>query len=144
MDEADHEGVCVQAVPAEHSQDPAVAGYCGINKDNCADPRLQACFQEQTDTLYGTLSHSHLLLILLSFVQGASWDVPEQYRGLLNSDGGWNFAAVAAKDPVVMQLCRDGPTMEVLSWKIYVEEPDACSLRSQALNRGQQHALRTT
>ena len=30
------------------------------------------------------------------------------------------------------------------SWEIYAEEPDACSLISQALTRGQAHALKTT
>ena len=34
--------------------------------------------------------------------------------------------------------------MEILSWEIYEEEPSACSLISQALNRGRQLALRTT
>ena len=92
IDEADHEGVCVQEVPmAVRMKDPAVAGLLEFNKDKCTDPLLQVCFQEQTDTLYGTLSHSHLLLVLLSFLHGASWKVPEEFRGLLNKDGGWNF-----------------------------------------------------
>ena len=34
--------------------------------------------------------------------------------------------------------------MEILCWKIYIEEPDACSSISQALNRGQAIALATT
>ena len=129
---------------AERMKDPAVAGLFEFNKDKCTDPRLQVCFQEQTDTLYGTLSHSHLLLVLLSFRHGASWKVPAEFRGLLNQDGGWNFAAVAEIDPALGQLCRNGLFMEVLSWKMYVEEPDACSLISQALNKKHAHALHTT
>ena len=101
-------------------------------------------FEEHTDTSHCTLSHSHLLLVLLSFVRGAKWNVPEEFRKLLNENGGWDFAAVAAKDPTLQQLCQDGLYTEILSWKINAEEPDACSLISQALNRGQAVALKTT
>ena len=101
-------------------------------------------FEEHTDTSHGTLSHSHLLLVLLSFVRGAKWNVPEEFRKLIDVDGGWDFAAVAARDPALKQLCHEGLYMEVLSWKLCAEEPDACSLISQALNRGQTHALKTT
>ena len=144
VDEANHEGVCVQEVPM--SERPAVAGrynYLGWNRGCCTDPRLEVCFKDQ-DTAYGTLSHSHLLLILLSFVNGAKWNVPAEFAKLLDVNGRWDFAAVAAKDPSLAQLCQDGLRMEVLSWKIWTEEPDACSLISQALNRGQAHALKTT
>ena len=103
-----------------------------------------ATFEEHTDTSYGILSHSHLLLVLLSFVRGAKWNVPEEFRKLLDADGGWDFAAVAARDPALKQLCQEGLHMEVLSWKLCTEEPEACSLISQALNRGQTHALKTT
>ncbi len=41
-------------------------------------------------------------------------------------------------------LCNDGLEMEVLSYKIYMEEPQACSLISQALNCGNEVALKTT
>ena len=145
VEEAEHEGVCVQEVPmAERSAYPAVAGYSEFNVANCVDPRLKVCFEEQPGTSYGTLSHSHLLMVLLSFTNGAKWNVPQEFRGLLNEDGGWDFSAVAAKDPALGQLCKEGLSMEVLSWKLYAEEPDACSLISQALNRGHAHALKTT
>ncbi len=52
--------------------------------------------------------------------------------------------AVAAKDPGLASLLTEGIQMEVLSWKMYKEEPTACSLISQALNSGQQLALRTS
>ena len=146
VEEAYHEGVCVQDVPISErrSQDPAVAGYFQWNVANSTDPKLKVCFEEHADTSYGTLSHSHLLLVLLSFVRGAKWNVPEEFRKLLDVNGGWDFAAVAAKDAALKQLCHEGLNVEVLSWKLCTEEPDACSLISQALSRGQSHALKIT
>ena len=113
-DEADHEGVCVQEVPkSQQKNDPAVAGkpyvtYHDYNKANCADTRLEVCFRDQPDTQYGTLSHSHLLLVLLSFLHGAAWKVPTEWAGLLDGDGRWTFAAVAASDPSLETLCKTG------------------------------------
>ena len=52
--------------------------------------------------------------------------------------------AVAAKDANLASLLTEGLLMEVLSWKIYTEEPTACSLISQALNSGQNVALQTS
>ena len=75
-------------------------------------------FEEHTDTSYGTLSHSHLLRVLLSFVRGAKWNVPAEFRKLIDVDGGWDFAAVAARDPALKQLCHEGLYMEILSWKL--------------------------
>ena len=54
------------------------------------------------------------------------------------------MAAVAARDESLATLLKEGLLMEVLSWKLYTEEPSACSLISQALNSGQQVALRTS
>ena len=47
-------------------------------------------------------------------------------------------------DDNLRKLLKDGVFMEVLSWKMYVEEPSACSLISQALNHSQQVALKTS
>ena len=54
------------------------------------------------------------------------------------------MSAVAAKDADLAQLLTEGLLMEVLSWKLYKEEPAACTLISQALNSGQALALRTS
>ena len=76
-DEADHEGVCVEEVPSHEQKNyPAVAGtpyvtYRDYNMANSAEPRLLACFRDTDDIMYGTLSHSHLLLVLRSFLHGA-------------------------------------------------------------------------
>ena len=153
--EANHEGVCVQEVPADergHADLAAVAApssqyetYAQFNTRNCVSPILSTCFPPGGDTLFGTLSHSHLLLVLLCFTTGAQWkDMPEKWHRLLNGDGSFNYAAVAASDPELAVLMREGLDMEVLSWKMCVEEPTACSLISQALNTGQQMAFKTT
>ena len=96
--------------------------------------------------MYGTLSHSHLLLVLLSWLNGAVWKVEDEpnLSNLLNPDGSFNSAAVAACDEDLDRVLRDGLLMEVLSWKMLVEEPTAASLISQALNSAQSMALRTS
>ena len=96
--------------------------------------------------MFGTLSHSHLLLVLLSWVNGAAWKLEEEptLSNILNPDGTFNSAAVAACDEGLERVMRDGLDMEVLSWKMFVEEPAAASLISQAINTAHNIALRTS
>ena len=54
------------------------------------------------------------------------------------------MAASAAKDQSLQELVQTGLRMEVLSWKVLVEEPGACSLISQAMNKSSTLALRTS
>ena len=58
--------------------------------------------------------------------------------GRRSSRGGGplNMAAVSAKDEGLASLLTEGIHMEVLSWKIYKEEPPACSLISQSAELG--------
>ena len=95
--------------------------------------------------MYGTLSHSHLLLVLLSWANGAEWKLEDepQWRHMLNADGTFYNAAVAGCDEGLDRVMRDGMDMEVLSWKMLVEEPTAASLTSQALNSAQHMDFRT-
>ncbi len=151
-EEANHEGVCVQEVPAtERKHDPVYQKpyltYAQYNLLGCAQPALKTCFTDgsEKDTMHGTLAHGHLLLVLLGLQTGATWALPEDLgKKLLDQSGAIDFAAVAAYDPAVAALCRDGLEMEVLSWRLYMEEPGACSLISQALNKGSAMALQTT
>ena len=69
--------------------------------------------------------------------------MPAKLEDLMDGDGRWIYAAVAAKDPALDLLCWTGLHMEILSSKMYVEEPDACSIIFQALNRGQALGLKT-
>ena len=151
LSEAHHEGVCVQEVPGSEQAKIAAAAannpyqsYHDYNVEKCKGPILSACYNGKLDTLYGTLSHSHLLLVLLSFKNQAVWEVNEDFKQLLGTTGAWNYELVAAKDPQLRDLCELGLEMEVLSWKMYTEEPEACHAISQALNKGQELALKTS
>ena len=70
--------------------------------------------------------------------------VEEKWKSLVDDHGRWIMSAVAARDERAGRLCETGICMEVLSWKMVVEEPEACGIISQALNRGQALALKTT
>ena len=61
---------------------------------------LETCFGHINDLMYGALSHSHLLLVLLSWANGAEWTLEDEpnLSKLLNPDGTFNTAAVAACD----------------------------------------------
>ena len=153
-DEANHEGVCVcvQEVPSsDRGADPVdpTKPYqtCKeYNMAHCTDTNtiLRTCFNVDSDTTYGTLSHSHLVLALLSMKTGAKWQWPPAWKDIFEHSGALQMAAVAAKDANLASLLTEGILMEVLSWKMYKEEPGACSLISQALNAGQQLALQTS
>ena len=153
-EEAHHAGVTVQEIPPAFRQGkPGSRGkeeyetYFEYNRRMTTQGAalLKDCFEEMEDILYGALSHSHLLLVLRGLLHGALWDLAE-VGGNLNdsSTGRVNYAAVAAKDAALADVCSRGLWMEVLSWKIYMEEPEACSLISQVLNKPQSMALRTT
>ena len=151
-EEANHAGVCVQELPPtqrnKQPTDPATEyePYFDYNrkKSAVAGEWLKDCFGEDEDIMYGTLSHSHLLLILRGLQRQSQWDLSDVGASLNDSTGRVSYAAVAAKDPMLADTVRRGLLMEVLSWKIYAEEPEGCSLISQALNKAQSMALRTT
>ena len=96
------------------------------------------------------LSHNHLLLVLLCWLGGAVWELNDEEKKLLepvlDSRGGLDLAAAAQTDKFaeLHTTIRDGLLLEVLSWKIMLEEPDACCLISSALNSANALALRTT
>ncbi len=99
VDEANHEGVCVQELPVgERTEDPAAPGkpyvsYHEFNMANCGNPQLRTCFDACSDTLYGTLSHSHLLLVLLSLKTGAQWKLPDDWQEVFQGGGPLNMDA---------------------------------------------------
>ena len=70
--------------------------------------------------------------------------VDQQLLELLHPDGSFNPAAVAAYDPELKKLLIHGLRMEVLSWKMCIEEPTAGSLISNAINNAQNMARRTS
>ncbi len=147
--EADHQGVCVQNVPAtELSQ--TVEDIGAYNRAKTQDtPELTSLFDSRT-LQAGTLSHSHLLLVLLAWLIGAKWDLPNDEGAVISrtcdDQGRLDMAAVAehlnARE--MMDVINEGIRMEVLSWKIYVEEPGKCAMISNALNKSHEIVLRTT
>ena len=82
VDEANHEGVCVQEVPAEEqsklrdSSTEVYETYLAYNTRNTsAVAALEHVFSNTHSVAYGTLSHSHLLLMLLAMSSGATWPI---------------------------------------------------------------------
>ena len=104
--EANHEGVSVEEIPcserAAHSRSDGspYEPYGDYNSRQCDHKYLVECFSQLHDIMYATLSHSHLLLVLLSWLNGAEWKIDDEpnLSKLLNPDGTFNTAAVAACD----------------------------------------------
>ena len=69
-EEANHAGVCVQEIPHKH-QPPEYQTSLQFNVKSCQGTLLEGCFPDDGgDARYGTLSRSHLLLTLLSWLAG--------------------------------------------------------------------------
>ena len=66
--------------------------------------------------MYGTLSHSQLLLVLVAWANDAAWNVEDEPNlcKLLNPDGSFYNAAVAACDADLERVLSDGLSVEVL------------------------------
>ena len=155
-EEADHLGVCVQEVPIEErellNQALAVAGlppyetYTCYNMRQCCGSQLDICFKDGEQLSYGTLSHPHLLMVFRSVVGRGNWDLrcEDNKPKCCTADGKLDIDAVALKDDTFANYCYIGLRMEVLGWKINIEEPGACSLISQALNKGSEACLQTS
>ena len=162
--EANHNGVAVEEIPASVQskgviifRDPVTKqAYEGIGEYNykhCSGSEyLGTCFDkiEARQVLAGTLSHSHLLLVLLCVRSKAKWKTYDEAK----EDGTFKFpcdglgcldlSAITDKDHVLEQLLREGLDMELLSHKIYIEEPYGCITISNALNNANKVALKTT
>ena len=79
----------------------------------------------------------------------AKWDLPvDQARDITfcDSDGRLSVSAVAASanGKQLEELLLEGIELEVLSWKMDLEEPNAAAVISQALNKSHELALWTT
>ena len=89
------------------------------------------------------------MLVLWAWLTAAKWDIPpNEERGLVycDAEGKLSLAAVAEHENAkeLAATCKDGLLMEVLSYKMDIEEPGAASIISQALNKGQDAAMSTT
>ena len=149
-EDANHGGVCVQEIPVEATPRNWLPSY-DWNQRNTSDTLLQACFPSDAEVAaYGTLSHSHLLLTLLCWLHGVKWDIPadsffkDTWARVVSPSGHLRADAVALVDPMLAEAIQRGLCMEVLSWKMQIEEPTAARKISQALNKSHQRALETT
>ena len=151
-EECNHAGVCVEEMPLSAVADhKGRMSYAQFN-EACSgrDELLTGMFKAPYDDIRaGTLSHSHLSLLLRAFMVRAQWNVPDDATNGItycDSDGRLSITAVAAHPNCteMADVLSEGLVMEVLSWKMDVEEPTAASIISQALNRGAANALRTT
>jgi len=140
-----HQGVCVEEIPAEH-QPPGYVNLHDWNKDRCSRHMALAGFLRNPDHVtHGTLSRSHLTLILkLLKNQQREWPWPEKYKELIMSKNGLDMAALREMDGDLADVLTQGLLLEVLSWKLPQEEPQGCAQISQALNMGNEIALATS
>ena len=156
QEEANHAGVCVEERSVELRAVGSQAAATGLtfrefNAHHCSKhDLLTSLFQEgYDDVTYGTLSHTHIMLVLRAWLTAAKWDIPpNEERGLVycDAEGKLSLDAVAEHENAkqLVAACKDGLLMEVLSYKMDIEEPGAASIISQALNKGQDAALCTT
>ena len=153
QEDVDHAGVAVEEVPIDHVRSRGVGYVSGLkyNTEKCAkDEHLLSCFEApHNDVRHMLLSHNHMMLILRAWMSQAKWDLPaDNQKGIKYCDhlGRLSVAEVAEHQngKELALVCEEGITMEILSWKMDVEEPTAASTISNALNSGHQMAMRTT
>ena len=113
------------------------------------DPLLATCYGAPFNKISHTLlSHNHIMLILRAFLTEAAWELPE-IPGVVkfcDDDGKLSITAVAASPngEQLAEIISEGIFCEVLSSKMDVEEPNAASTISEALNYPNSLAMRTS
>ena len=153
-EEVNHACIVVEEAPVEEvirSRGAGMVSASTYNAENSSkDELLITCFQSPYDDVrYMLMSHNHLMLVLRAFLTQAKWDLPacvEKNIIFCDSDGRLSVTAVAASanGKELAEVMAEGLPAEVLSWRMDVEEPNAASIISQALNQPQQMAMRTT
>ena len=148
-EEANHEGVCVQEIP-EGCRPEGWETSLAVNQRKTKGTLLEGCFPSDAQSGYGTLSHSHLLLTLLCWHFALKWPIPiggkfeAKWKLVLDDKECLKKDAVASVEPELARILTEGLIFEILDWKMLIEEPTAASKISNALNKGQARALRTT
>ena len=149
--EADFEGVCVKEYSVDEQKNRADYESFVENARKKAKGIVKDVFDRSGgEILYGTLSHSHLAIILRAIAAGAKWELPSEglsadqlkiLKPLCDSQGLLDMAAVAAKDEVANTIVHQGMLYEVLHPDV-MKEPTACSTIAQAINRPTSFAMR--
>ena len=159
-EEMQHAAVCVEArsssavaggeAASDLSLAPLTESFGEYNaRKAVADEELAECFSAHPIVLYGTLSHSHMSLCLRAFKLGAKWKIADASElGFNACDGSGRLSVAAVADHAncldLVELVTNGVLFEVLSWKMDVEQPDAASIISHALNQPQTLAMHQT
>ena len=148
-EELNHAGVVVQERPIS----AVAADYVSMGAHNKAksegDELLQTCFTQGADVRYGTLSHSHMLLVIRAWMTKAKWNIPANTQLQLvfcDKDGCLSLSVVAVHEHgrQLLAVISEGLKVEILSYKMDIEEPTAACCISIALNEAQGVALQTT
>ena len=146
-DEFTHALITVEEVPADavlhlgHGAKFVSSSSYNAEKvpttNSCAnDELLSACFQSPYEHVRVTLlSHSHMMLILRAFLQQAQWDIPanaEKNMTFCDPDGKLSTTAVAESPngKELGEVMQEGVMVEVLGWRMDVEEPGAAAIIS--------------
>ena len=155
-EELSHACIAVEEVPVDEiirsrgPHNPHMVSASTYNAEQTAkDELLATCFVPPYDDVrYMLLSHNHMMLIVRAFLSGAKWDLPETANGIkiCDGDGRLSVTVVTGFDngKELGEVIADGIPTEILSWKMDVEEPNAASLISQALNSPHELGMRTT
>ena len=154
---ANAEGVIVQEIPGpeqaslpihpliKRGADGKYLPYMDHNRLHTQDvPQLRSCFDVAHQGSYGTLSHSHLLLVLLAVSTGAKWVLEDEdpLKKFQDEQGLWQWSRLAEKDHALANLVKDGLVFELLSWELYRDYPEGAMLISASLNRGHNLGLK--
>ena len=126
VDEANHEGVCVQEVPADEAKNVKLGAegpyetYLAYNKRKTASVKaLSTTFSQAHSIVYGTLSRNRLFLILRATSSGAKWPInaDSKHAGLNklhDPEGRWSLSAAATQDLNFNVWVHTGLRTEVL------------------------------
>ena len=152
-EDVNHQLVAVEETPAEHIRSRGTDYQSGAsyNKDRSSkDELLCSCYDDPyCDVRVMLLAHNHTMLVLRAFLAQATWDLPpDKERGITycGADGKLSVAAVAGtpNGKELGEILDEGVCVEVLAWKMDVEEPSAAAIISRALQKSHEIALRTT
>ena len=118
------------------------------------DDLLQTCFQEPySNVQYKLLGNNHMMLTIRAFMTKAEWKlapIEQKFLGksikACDENGKLCLTAVAATEngKELVQVINEGLDVEVLSYKMQVEEPSAAAVISAALNKCSDFAMKTT
>ncbi len=122
-EEADSGGVLVQ-------QKPGTSLISDFNMRACDRDEYLAPADAGAIS-YGSLSHSHLHQVLKNVKAGMKG---AQCPLILDQNGKYSLEKLRSVDPGFAAAVDGGLRWEILSWRMEIEEPDACSIIQSALN----------